>query len=115
MSHRTQCEYYDDDLLDDVDLFDEAHSDNENSDDAPQDLFDDDPPDEERPEDHNEDKYDDHNDYDYNDDHLFRCKARYRGHIPCMQIFSCEHDIGEHLRVTHKTRKWLVETYVRIT
>ena len=104
MSHRTQGEYYDDDLLDDADLFDDAPPD--------------DPPEDEYPEDHKEyELNDDDRDEEvaFDNDHIFRCKARYRGHIPCMQIFSCEYDISEHLWVTHKTRKWLVETFIRIT
>ena len=50
----------------------------------------------------------------YNDDRLYQCKARFKGHTECLEIFSCEYDIAEHLRYTHKTQKWLVNTYVRI-
>ena len=47
------------------------------------------------------------------EDHLFVCTARYKNHIPCMQIFSSIFDINDHLQVEHKTHKWLVEVYRR--
>ena len=48
------------------------------------------------------------------DDHLYMCMARYKGHIPCREIFTHSHDILTHLKNTHKTGKWLVSTFVRI-
>ena len=134
MSHGTQDEYYDypydfDDAFDD-------HNDPDDSHECPDDTDEDNG----YPEDHNVECEDD--DYDredscnpypvdhkgkcanadeygeedsYNDDHLYQCKARFKGHTEYLEIFSCEYDIAEHLRYTHKTQKWLVNTYVRIT
>ena len=67
-------------------------------------------------EDHNVERDDDDNGREdsCNDDYLYRCKARFKGHIECLEIFSCEYDISEHLSRTHKTQKWLVDIFVRI-
>ena len=105
MSHGTQDEYYTED---------EYH-------DAP-DLFNDVPPDGEPPDDDGEcssdceDEYEDNGRNDlYYDDCLYRCVARFKGHEICNEIFSTARAIEEHLRYTHKTQKWLVNTYVRST
>ena len=118
MSH-SRDEYYDyeDAYGDDnrFDLFDDdPDNDNEydappdDRDDAPPDDHDDAPPDDDAPSDDDHDKQ-----ILLDEDHLFRCTARYKNHIPCMQIFSSIFDINNHLQVEHKTHKWLVEVYRR--
>ena len=47
-------------------------------------------------------------------DCLYRCKAKFKGHIECHDIFSCANDISEHLKHIHKTTKWLVDKYIKI-
>ena len=50
----------------------------------------------------------------YDEDRLYRCRARFKGHIGCHKIFSFTQDILTHLKHVHKTHKWLVDTFVRI-
>ena len=49
----------------------------------------------------------------YDEDHLYRCMARFKGHIKCHEIFSCVEDILTHLKYVHMTHKWLVDTFIR--
>ena len=75
--------------------------------------------------DYNE-NYDEHPDENYEDedqqvseddscdeDHLYRCMARFKGHVECREIFSCVEDILTHLKYVHMTHKWLVDTFIR--
>ena len=104
MSHKYYWDAYGDD-----NRFDDAPEDDSPEDDAPEDdAYGDDNRFDDAPEDDDQDKQ-----ILLDEDHLFRCTARYKNHIPCMQIFSSIFDINDHLQVEHKTHKWLVEVYRR--
>ena len=79
------------------------------------------------PEDDNEhltdynDEYEDQgnfSDAEYEEDNcetIYRCGCRWKGGVPCREVFDDEDTMWDHLKYDHHTSKWIVQMYVRMT
>ena len=107
-----QDEYYEDDHDEYNDHYNDAH-----------DFVDepDDPEDDNEPLTDYDDEYEDQgnfSDAEYEDDNcetIYRCVCKWKGGVPCREVFDDEATMWNHLQFHHHTSKWIVQMYVRMT
>ena len=102
-----QDEYYDDDDYEYKDHHNDCHDFADDLDDLEDDN--------EHLTDYSDEYEDQGNCDDENCETIYRCGCKWKGGIPCREIFENEDNMWNHLRFDHNTYKWIVQMYVRMT